>query len=181
MAVPPVNPLTCQVTAVFVVPETVALNCLLPPVGRFTDAGEIETEIGIVGGGGGAVVLPPPPHPAKFPRSQKSELATCFRNALVITPPPPRVANLDCYARCWRSGLLPPGKPERRIRNSLAAGALRSCCRGSVVPCMRGTLRCNRRQVNTTGLIRSSWLTHEVSSRRQACCEEISLRNCSRC
>src|SRR2546429_4646002 len=39
--------LTCQVTAVFVVPETVAVNCCVWPVCTFAVAGVTWTEIGV--------------------------------------------------------------------------------------------------------------------------------------
>jgi hypothetical protein len=56
VALPPVVPFTCQVTAVFVVPVTVSMNCLLAPGLTVVEAGVTVTVIG----GGGGVLLPPP-------------------------------------------------------------------------------------------------------------------------
>ena len=39
---PPVNPLTCQVTAVLLEPVTVAVNCCVPPVTSDAEVGVIE-------------------------------------------------------------------------------------------------------------------------------------------
>jgi hypothetical protein len=38
-----VPPVADQVTAVFLEPVTVAVNCWVPPVGSITDTGEIDT------------------------------------------------------------------------------------------------------------------------------------------
>lgn len=54
-ALPPGVPFTCQVTLVFVVPVTVAMNCVLAPGLTVTVAGVTVTVIG----GGGGVLLPP--------------------------------------------------------------------------------------------------------------------------
>jgi len=43
-AVPPVTPFTCQITAAFVVPVTVAENCVVEPM-RVADAPETTTAI----------------------------------------------------------------------------------------------------------------------------------------
>jgi hypothetical protein len=51
---PPVVPFTCQVTAVFVVPETAATNCVCVPGLTVAEAGVTMT---VICGGG---VLPPP-------------------------------------------------------------------------------------------------------------------------
>jgi len=55
--------LAAQLTAVFALPVTVAVNCCVLPDAMVADDGETET---LTWGGGGAVVLelpPPPPHP----------------------------------------------------------------------------------------------------------------------
>lgn len=54
-ALPPGVPFTCQVTPVFVVPVTVAMNCVLAPGLTVTVAGVTVTVIG----GGGGILLPP--------------------------------------------------------------------------------------------------------------------------
>jgi hypothetical protein len=59
---PPLMPFTLHVTAVFDVPETVAVNGCCAPSNTFTDRGDIVTVM--VGGGGGEPPPPPPPHPA---------------------------------------------------------------------------------------------------------------------
>src|SRR6266513_2927619 len=43
VALPPVTPLTCQVTAVLLVFSTVAVNCCVPPAPTVADTGEIVT------------------------------------------------------------------------------------------------------------------------------------------
>src|SRR6266478_2696169 len=43
VALPPVTPLTCQVTAVLPVFCTVAVNCCVPPAPTVADTGEIVT------------------------------------------------------------------------------------------------------------------------------------------
>jgi hypothetical protein len=55
VALPPVAPFTCQVTAVFVLPVTAAMNCLLALGLTVAEAGVTVT---VIGGGGGA--FPPP-------------------------------------------------------------------------------------------------------------------------
>jgi len=65
---PPFTPLICQVTDVFDVPETVAVNCFGCPTGTVADDGDTETAIG-----GGGADDPPPPHPAS-PRTSKITL-----------------------------------------------------------------------------------------------------------
>src|SRR5256885_3430194 len=47
VALPPVTPLTCQVTAVLLVFCTVAVNCCVPPAPTVADAGEIVTRTGM--------------------------------------------------------------------------------------------------------------------------------------
>lgn len=53
VALPPAVPFTCQVTAVFVVPVTVSMNCLVAPGLTVAEAGVTVTVIG-------GVLLPPP-------------------------------------------------------------------------------------------------------------------------
>jgi len=48
VALPPVTPFTCQVTAVLLVFCTVAVNCRVPPAPTVADVGEIVTLTGIV-------------------------------------------------------------------------------------------------------------------------------------
>jgi len=43
VALPPVTPFTCQVTAVLLVFCTVAVNCWVPPAATVADVGEIVT------------------------------------------------------------------------------------------------------------------------------------------
>jgi hypothetical protein len=57
LLLPPVIPLTCQVTAVFVVLATVAVNCTVPPISTELDEGLTPTVM--TGGGGGGGGLPP--------------------------------------------------------------------------------------------------------------------------
>jgi len=67
VAFPPATPPALQVTAVFEVPETVAVNCSVPARGRVAVAGETETVmfVGVPELGVAAAVppdpLPPPP------------------------------------------------------------------------------------------------------------------------
>src|SRR5436190_1971488 len=49
VALPPVTPLTCQVTAVLLVFCTVAVNCCVPPAPTVADTGEIVTRTTAVG------------------------------------------------------------------------------------------------------------------------------------
>ena len=49
VALPPVTPFTCQVTAVLLVFCTVALNCWVPPAATVADVGEIVTLTAAVG------------------------------------------------------------------------------------------------------------------------------------
>ena len=46
VALPPVTPFTCQVTAVLLVFCTVAVNCCVPPTATVADVGEIVTLTG---------------------------------------------------------------------------------------------------------------------------------------
>src|SRR5437763_7561352 len=50
VALPPLTPLTCQVTAVLLVFCTVAVNCCVPPAPTVADTGEIVTRTTAVGG-----------------------------------------------------------------------------------------------------------------------------------
>ena len=43
-ALPPATPFTCQLTAVLLVPLTVAVNCRVPPVVSEADVGEMLSE-----------------------------------------------------------------------------------------------------------------------------------------
>src|SRR5437763_8992154 len=49
VALPPLTPLTCQVTAVLLVFCTVAVNCCVPPAPTVADTGEIVTRTTAVG------------------------------------------------------------------------------------------------------------------------------------
>ena len=60
-------PPTLQVTAVFEVPDTAAVNCCVPPAVTLAVAGETVTEIGV-----GGVELPPP-HPATISNTTQSK------------------------------------------------------------------------------------------------------------
>jgi hypothetical protein len=64
---PPTVPFTLQVTAVFEVFVTVAVNCAMPPSGTAALVGKTSTVTGRLGGAGGATggeVENPPPFPA---------------------------------------------------------------------------------------------------------------------
>ena len=63
--VPPVTPFTCQVTAVFEVPETVAANVCEAPARTLAEFGETFTDT--AGGGGGGAPGFPMPVPAVVP------------------------------------------------------------------------------------------------------------------
>jgi hypothetical protein len=65
-ALPPAVPFTCQVTAVFVVPVTVAVNCVLAPGLSVAVAG---VTVMVIGGGG----VPPPP---QEPRNREAASPT---------------------------------------------------------------------------------------------------------
>jgi hypothetical protein len=67
---PPATPLTLHATAVFVVPDTVAVNCCVLPAATVAVRGETVTEILAAEGGGAggfpeftSVEVAPPPHP----------------------------------------------------------------------------------------------------------------------
>jgi hypothetical protein len=64
-----VPPPTLQVTAVFEVPDTVAVNCCVPPAVTVAVAGETATEIGV----GGVELPPPPPHPATISNTTQTK------------------------------------------------------------------------------------------------------------
>ena len=62
---PPALPFTPQLTAVLVVPVTVAVNCCVPPKGTVAAEGPMLTAMAGGGGGGGGEGLPPvAPQPA---------------------------------------------------------------------------------------------------------------------
>ena len=67
---PPVLPFTDQVTPVFVVPVTVAVNCCCSPRNTDTAAGETET---VTEGGGGGLLDEEDPPAVPQPTSQKAE------------------------------------------------------------------------------------------------------------
>ena len=72
VVLPPVVPFTCQVTAVFVVPETVARNCLVVPGLRVAAAGVTVT---VMAGGGGV----PLPHEPRNRAARLEKNKTDFR------------------------------------------------------------------------------------------------------
>jgi len=83
VALPPVTPFTCQVTAVLLV-FTVAVNCCVPPVATVAEVGEMVTFTGI----GGCVfdttpqpVLPNPltPIPARKMKDVRKFLIFCLK------------------------------------------------------------------------------------------------------
>ena len=80
---PPAMPLTFQVTAVFVVFVTVALNCWVPPRKTVAFGGETLTLIGGGGGGGGELFSPVTPQPAaeKMMRRNRGRLFLIVRPA----------------------------------------------------------------------------------------------------
>jgi hypothetical protein len=64
---PPAMPFTLQVTAVFEVFVTLAVNCTMPPSGTAALVGDTPTVTGRLGAAGGATageVEKPPPSPA---------------------------------------------------------------------------------------------------------------------
>src|SRR5271163_5007567 len=70
---PPVTPLTCQVTAVLVVLVTEAVNCWVPPSCTFAVAGDTATL-----GGAGGVLLPPQPNKVDIRRSARTVKSDFF-------------------------------------------------------------------------------------------------------
>lgn len=75
---PPFVPFTCQVTAVFVVFATVAVNCAVEPAGTAVADDETKTDIG---GGAGLVgeeigVLLPQPETKKKTEKPKAKLSS---------------------------------------------------------------------------------------------------------
>src|SRR5580698_7757496 len=78
VALPPVTPFTCQVTAVSLVLVTVAVNCCCEPSCTLAVAGETVT-VGVTGGVG----LPPP----QAERVRTTSAAAAARIALFITRP----------------------------------------------------------------------------------------------
>jgi hypothetical protein len=77
------GPEVYQVTAVLVLPVTVAVNCWVAPTMTLGVAG--ETEMPTVGGGGGVLLCPPPPQPENGRSSPSEKTARkCFR----MVPPP---------------------------------------------------------------------------------------------
>ena len=79
---PPAMPLTFQVTAVFVVFVTVALNCWVPPRKTVAFEGDTLTLMG-GGGGGGELFSPVTPQPAaeKMMRRNRGRLFLIVRQA----------------------------------------------------------------------------------------------------
>ena len=61
VASPPLTPFTCQVTAVFVDPVTVAVNCCVVAPATLAVVGEIVIATAVV-----VVLFLPPPHPAQI-------------------------------------------------------------------------------------------------------------------
>jgi hypothetical protein len=82
---PPWTPFTCQVTLVFVVPLTVALNCFVLPPGKVTAAGEIVTDTTTTG----ALML-------TVALAEYAELATLV--AVIVTDPPDGTAAGAVYS-----------------------------------------------------------------------------------
>ena len=64
---PPVTPLTCQVTAMFDLPVTVAEKVCEAFARTSAELGKTLTETVGGGGGGGVPGLPPPPRPMELP------------------------------------------------------------------------------------------------------------------
>ncbi len=87
---PPVMPLTCQVTAVFVVPVTVAVNCTEPPTDTLTGLGVTLT---VIPGGGGGPELPPPLQESK-PRESRSSANVSAAQGLFRHPNPRRLRDI---------------------------------------------------------------------------------------
>jgi hypothetical protein len=83
-AFPPATPLTDQVTAVFELPDTVAVKDSKPPARMFADAGETvtETDAGATGFDGVATVLPAPEVVAEQPASAAATDAASAIRAL---------------------------------------------------------------------------------------------------
>src|SRR5580704_13631742 len=108
---PPATPLTCQLTVVFALLRTVAVNCCVDPSCTLAVAGETET-LGPAGG-----LLPPPPQADRVAitsravavrialfiagTSSKVEvlLATCFEAMMELSRPVPRSLTYDAKRR----------------------------------------------------------------------------------
>lgn len=80
---PPEIPLTLQVTAVLLVPETAAFNCIVLPSKTLPVGGVTETET--CGGGGGGVpeLAPPPAQPGRAVAIAR-RLSNCKRTGVCI-------------------------------------------------------------------------------------------------
>ncbi len=83
-------PETCQVTAVFVVPVTIAVNCTVLPTGTFTGLGVTLT---VIPGGGGGPELPPPLQESK-PRESRSSAEVSAAQGLFPRPNPCRLRDI---------------------------------------------------------------------------------------
>ena len=76
VALPPVTPAALQVTAVLLVPVTVALNWWVALVGTSALGGETLTD---TGGGGGLELLPPPQASSRDKQTGTARACQAFR------------------------------------------------------------------------------------------------------
>ena len=76
-------------------PETVAVNCCVPPIVIVAGFGETATEVmeGDVGGVGGVVEVPPPPQAASSSKRLLPVGTAVFKTHLVIVQSPIRIFN----------------------------------------------------------------------------------------
>src|SRR4051812_33504102 len=90
MASPPFSPFTCHVTAVFVEPVTVAVNCWVAPPATLAVVGEMVMATPAAG-----VLLLPPPQPAQTMAAN----ITSGRNRFIRSPLQLRFMNDQHYCR----------------------------------------------------------------------------------
>jgi hypothetical protein len=106
---PPFMPLISQVTDVFDVPETMAVNCFGWPTGTVADDGDTET---VIGAGG---VDDPPPHPASQRSSKITLIALKVEPKLLLNTPGDR-----------RDKTCEPGRPASRLISSFSGPRMRA-------------------------------------------------------
>ncbi len=84
VALPPTTPLTDQVTAVMVVPVTVAVNCSMSPARTVGAEGETVTVICACEGRTFGVEVEPPPQPTSHTTAANAETRAQRRIAITI-------------------------------------------------------------------------------------------------
>ena len=87
---PPGRPFTVQVTAVFALPLTLALNCCVAPTLKFAEDGDTVTEIaegdpGETGVEFAGAEVPAPPHPKDNKQKRTTAVARQLENGRKVS------------------------------------------------------------------------------------------------